>query len=91
MEASKSLAVKRDAVHIFLVHHVSNRGRGCETVPEQGAWCFSPNDNENAVFFTSRTAKVPCLEESAAIILIIRGSEIKRNHPERPVSYRVVL
>ena len=51
------LAVKRDAVHIFLVHHVSNRGRRCQAVLEQGAWCFSPNDNGSAVFFTFRAAK----------------------------------
>ena len=51
------LAVKRDAVHIFLVHHVSNCGRRCETVLQQWAWCFSPNDNRSAVFLTFRTAK----------------------------------
>ena len=51
------LAVKRDVVHIFLVHHVSNRGRGCEAVPEQEAWCFSPDDNGSAVFLAFRTAK----------------------------------
>ena len=51
------LAVKRDAVHIFLVHHVSNRGRRCEAVLQQRAWCFSPNDNGSAVFLAFRTAK----------------------------------
>ena len=51
------LTVKRDAVHIFLIHHVSNRGRRCEAVLEQGAWCFSPDDNGSTVFFTFRTAK----------------------------------
>ena len=46
------LAVKRDAVHIFLVHHVGNRGRRCEAVLQQRTWCFSTNDNRSAVFLT---------------------------------------
>ena len=51
------LAVKRDAVPIFLIHYVSNRGRRCQAVLQQRAWCFSPNDNRSAVFLTFRTAK----------------------------------
>ena len=51
------LAVKRDAVHIFLIHHVSNRGRRCKAVLQQRAWCFSSNDNGSAVFLAFRTAK----------------------------------
>ena len=51
------LPVKRDAVHIFLVHHVSSRGRGREAVLQQGAGCFGFNDNGSAVFLTFRAAE----------------------------------
>ena len=51
------LAVKRNAVHIFLVHHISNRGRRCEAVFQQRAWCFSPDNNGSAVLLAFWTAK----------------------------------
>ena len=51
------LAVKRNAVHIFLVHHISNRGRRYEAALQQRTWCFSPNDNGNIDFSVFRSAK----------------------------------
>ena len=51
------LPVKRDTVHILLVHHVSNCGWRCETMLQQRAWGFRPNDYRSTVFFTFRTAQ----------------------------------
>ena len=51
------LPVKRDAVHIFLIHHVSNCGRGGKAVLQQRAGCFGLNDNGSSVFFTFRASE----------------------------------